>query len=74
MVLSPQWRFALGILADAGERGVTREALTAHFWDEMITSLVLAGLATSKREGAIFRLRITAADRRALDGDANDRH
>jgi hypothetical protein len=75
MVLSPQWRLALEILADAGETGISRTALTAHFSDEMVASLVLTGLATSVRDGALFteiaRLRITDMGQRALDADSD---
>jgi hypothetical protein len=78
MVLSPQWRLALEILTDAGETGISRTALTARFSDEMVASLVLTGLATSVRDGALFteiaRLRITDKGQRALDVDANSDH
>ena len=73
MVLSPQWRLALEILTDAGETGISRTALTAR-----VASLVLTGLATSVRDGALFteiaRLRITDMGQRALDVDANSDH
>jgi hypothetical protein len=71
MVLSPQWRRALEILADAGEIGIARTTLTADFSDEMVASLVLAGVAALVPDRAQSRLRITDSGRRRLDGDAN---
>ena len=77
MVLSPQWRLALEILTDAGETGISRTALTARFSDEMVASLVLTGLATSMRDGALFteiaRLRIIHVVQRALDANSDHR-
>ena len=68
----------LEILAEAGESGISRTALTARFSDEMVASLVFTGLATSVRDGALFteiaRLRITDKGQRALDVDANSDH
>ena len=76
MPLSPQWRRALEILADAGLSGVTDAELMAQgFSAEMMASPVLSGrtVATvgaengSGRPIKIVRMRITDAGRKELD-------
>ncbi len=68
--LSPQWRRALDMLADAADRGVPSAALLASgFSVETLDSLVQVGLAMPA--GAIDEqpasLRITVAGRRVFD-------
>jgi hypothetical protein len=76
MPLSPQWRRALEILADADLSGVTDAELMAQgFSAEMLASLALSGrtVATVEAENGgerlikIVRMRITDAGRRELD-------
>jgi hypothetical protein len=76
MPLSPQWRRALEMLADAGLSGVTDAELVAQgFSAEMMASLVLSGrtVAMVEAEGGgdrpikIVRMRITDAGRKELD-------
>jgi len=46
--LSPEWRRALEMLANAGERGSAEEALIARrFSAEVLASIVRTGLATA---------------------------
>ena len=67
-------RRALEILADAGRYGVSDATLLAYgFWHEMLSELVLAGLATVATEtiGPVIeveRYRITDDGRKALKG------
>jgi hypothetical protein len=76
MPLSPQWRRALEILADAGLSGATDAELMAQgFSAEMMASLVLSGrtVVTVEAENGgdrtikIVRMRITDAGRKELD-------
>jgi hypothetical protein len=73
--LSAEWRRALGMLANAGERGITRAVLLARgFTAEMVESLVLSGLAIANAKTLklgnqrikAVRLRITNAGRYVL--------
>ena len=72
--LSAEQRRALEILADAGRYGVSDATLLAYgFWHEMLSELVLAGLATVATEtiGPVIeveRYRITDDGRKALKG------
>src|ERR1700720_2187717 len=76
MPLSPQWRRALEILADAGLSGITdAELMDQGFSAEMMASLVLSGRTVATGEGEngagrpikIVRMRITDAGRKELD-------
>ena len=74
MALSPQWRRALEILADAGLSGVTDAELMAQgFSAEMIASPVLSGRTAATVEAKssghcpIKIMRITDAGRKELD-------
>ena len=76
MPLSPQWRRALEILADAGFSGITdAELMDQGFSAEMMASLVLSGRTVATGEGEngagrpikIVRMRITDAGRKELD-------
>jgi hypothetical protein len=71
--LSPKWRHALEMLANAGERGSAEAALIAHgFSAEMLKSLACVGLATPVTDRARIggqsapRMQITNAGRQAL--------
>jgi hypothetical protein len=74
MPLSPRWRRALEIVADAGAGGITNTELVARgFSAEMIAGLALSGhVATADVETAgdppikVVRMRITAAGRKAI--------
>jgi len=75
MPLSPRWRRALEILADAGLSGVTNTELMAQgFSPEMIAGLVLSGHTVETvgvEKGGdhpikVARMRITAAGRKAI--------
>jgi hypothetical protein len=72
--LSAEQRRALEILADAGRYGASDATLLAYrFWHEMLSELVLAGLATVATEtiGPVIeveRYRITDDGRKALKG------
>jgi hypothetical protein len=77
MALSRTHRRALKVLAKAGPRGVTEAFMLAHgFTAEMLTGLVLAGLATTQPETIraggrtieVGFMRITDAGRRAIEG------
>ena len=62
--LSPQWRRALEMLADAGDRGVPSAALLASgFSAETLDSLMQVGLAmpAGAIDEQLASLRITAA-------------
>ena len=68
--LSPQWRRALEMLADAEDRGVSSAALLASgFSAETLDSLVQVGLAipTGAIDELPASLRITDAGRRVFD-------
>jgi hypothetical protein len=76
--LSPEWRGALEMLAEAGENGIAEAVLIARgFSAEMLKSLVRVGLATPTmdpvRAGGqpAAWTRITDAGRRMLDLPAN---
>jgi hypothetical protein len=67
--LSPKWRHALELLADAGEGGIAeRDLLACEFSAEMLHSLVQIGLAAPTRDvvGRPAWLRITDTGRWAL--------
>ncbi len=72
--LGAEQRRALEILADAGRYGVSDATLLAYgFWHEMLSELVLAGLATMATETIgpaieVERYRVTATRRRAIEG------
>jgi hypothetical protein len=72
-------RRALGLLADTGRNGTTDAILVAHgVTASMVTSLVRDGLAIAMTEQVrasarmieIVRVRITAAGKRAIEGQA----
>jgi hypothetical protein len=72
--VSPKWRDALEMLADAGESGSAESELMAlGFSAEMLKSLVRIGLATPTmrrvriEENPAPRMRITDAGRRMLN-------
>ena len=77
--LSPEWRRALDVLANASERGGTTEAvmLARGFTAEMVASLVRSGLGETSvetlkvggRRIEIVRMRITDAGRFALNNN-----
>ncbi len=67
--LSPQWRCALEMLADAGETGVPAATLLASgFSTEMLQSLELVGLAVrfAPQRAPMAPMHITNAGRLAL--------
>jgi hypothetical protein len=73
MPLSPQWRRALEMLADAGESGSAEPALiVSGFSAEMLKSLVRVGLATPSMDRVRTSghrapwMRITDAGRQVL--------
>jgi hypothetical protein len=75
MPLSPQWRRALEMLAEAGWRGATEaELLGQGFSTEMISSLVLSGRTVATvdmKAGCDYAtkvLRITNAGRQEIEG------
>jgi hypothetical protein len=79
MMLSPEQRRALAMLATAGRNGETRPFLVAHgFGSAMITGLVNRGLVTMTLEKVraggkmieVVKARITDAGRDTLAGDS----
>jgi hypothetical protein len=76
MMLSPEQRRALAMLATAGSRGETQPFLVAHgFGDAMLTGLVNRGLLIMTREKIraggkmieVTKARITDAGRRVIE-------
>jgi hypothetical protein len=76
MMLSPEQRRVLAMLATAGSRGQTQPFLVAHgFGDAMLTGLVNRGLLIMTRENtqaggkliAVAKVRITDAGRNVLE-------
>ncbi len=73
--LSPDWRRALEMLADAGVNGITEATMLARgFPRATLAVLVRKGLARARRENVrtgrkaieVYRLRITEAERRVV--------
>ena len=75
MTVSPRWRHALEIVADAGLSGVTKTELMAQgFSAEMIAGLVLSGHMVDVEKAGddpikVVQMTITAAGRRAIEGN-----